>query len=201
MPTMPMITALLEQGLNRTLWQDRGAKSTRQRLKGKVLTFVIRELSQPIVLHFSEQQIDVLSTITSDSDCTVSLSVQVLPKLQDRKNLTTLIKSGQVEVEGDLQVIQLFSTLIDLAEFDPAEYLAPWIGDLLAHSVTQTGKNITNFLQRTFIRRQSQVSDTLIEEWRVVPGALEQAWFCEEVQAVERQFTALEERLSKLESL
>ncbi|MBT0721866.1 SCP2 domain-containing protein [Tatumella sp. TA1] len=201
MPTMPMITALLEQGLNRTLWQDRGAKSTRQRLKGKVLTFVIRELSQPIVLHFSEQQIDVLSTITSDSDCTVSLSVQVLPKLQDRKNLTTLIKSGQVEVEGDLQVIQLFSTLIDLAEFDPAEYLAPWVGDLLAHSVAQTGKNITNFLQRTFIRRQSQVSDTLIEEWRVVPGALEQAWFCEEVQAVERQHTALEERLSKLESL
>jgi len=201
MPTMPMITALLEQGLNRTLWQDRGTKSTRQRLRGKILTLAIRELGQPIVLYFSEQQIDVLSTATADSDCTVSLSIKVLPQLQDRKNLTTLIKTSQVEVEGDLQVIQLFSTLIDLAVFDPAEYLAPWTGDLLAQAVSQTGKNMVNLVQRTFTRRQSHISETLIEEWRVVPGALEQAWFCEEVQAAERQYLALEDRLSKLETL
>ena len=201
MPTMPMITALLEQGLNRTLWQDRGAKSTRQRLKGKILTLNIRELGQPLVLYFSDQQIDVLNTATPDSDCTVTLSITVLPQLQDRKNLTSLIKSSQVDVEGDIQVIQLFSTLIDLAEFDPAEYLAPWVGDLVAQSVSQTGKNIAHFVQRTLLRRQSQVSDTLIEEWRVVPGALEQAWFCEEAQAVARQCDALEDRLSKLETL
>ncbi|MBT0727591.1 ubiquinone biosynthesis protein UbiJ [Rosenbergiella australiborealis] len=201
MPTMPMITALLEQGLNRTLWQDRGGKSTRQRLKGKILTINIRELGQPLVLYFSDHQIDVLSTITSESDCTVTLSMSVLPQLQDRQNLTKLIKSGQLDVEGDLHVLQSFSALIDLAEFDPAEYLAPWCGDLVAQSLTQTGKNIINLLQRTFLRRQSQVSETLIEEWRVVPGALEQAWFCEETQAITRQCDALEKRLSKLEIL
>lgn len=100
MPTMPMITALLEQGLNRTLWQDRGAKSTRQRLKGKILTLNIRELGQPLVLYFSDQQIDVLNTATPDSDCTVTLSITVLPQLQDRKNLTSLIKSSRLHYGG-----------------------------------------------------------------------------------------------------
>lgn len=201
MPTMPMITALLEQGLNRTLWQDRGLKAARQRLKGKVLTLNIRELGQPLVLYFSEQQIDVLNAATDESDCRVTLSFSVLPQLQDRQNLTKLIKSGQLDVEGDIQVIQQFSALIDLAEFDPTEYIAPWTGDLLAQTLSQAGKDFFSFARRTLARRQSQISETLIEEWRVVPGALEQAWFCEETEALQRQVTALEARLAKLENV
>ncbi len=201
MPMLPMITALLEQGLNRTLWQDRGLKAARQRLKGKVLTFNIREFGRPLVLYFSEQQIDVLSSVNEESDCIVTLSISVLPQLQDRQNLTKLIKSGQLEVEGDLQVIQQFSALIDLAEFDPSEYIAPWTGDIVAQAVAQAGKGLFKFTRNTLMRRQSQLSESLVEEWRVVPGTLEQAWFCEEVDALEHQVSDLEKRLAKLETL
>jgi ubiquinone biosynthesis protein UbiJ len=51
--------------------------------------------------------------------------MSVLPKLRDRQQLTALIRSGELEVEGDIQVVQNFVALTDLAEFDPAELLAP----------------------------------------------------------------------------
>ena len=51
--------------------------------------------------------------------------MSVLPKLRDRQQMTALIRSGELEVEGDIQVVQNFVALSDQAEFDPAELLAP----------------------------------------------------------------------------
>lgn len=201
MPTMQLITALLEQGLNRTLWRDRGLKHARQGLQGSVLTLNIFELGQPLVLHFSEQQIDVLSDSQAISDCSLSLSLTVIPVLRDRNNLMKLIKSGQLEVVGDLQVLQRFSALIDLAEFDLAEYLTPWTGDLLAQTVSQLARQLFTTARRSSARRQRQISEAIVEEWRLVPGALEQAWFCGEVEALSQQVSTLDARLAKLENL
>lgn len=125
MTLTPVITAGIETALNRILYRDRGLKSARQRLAGKVLTLRLTELSWPLVLVFSEQQLDVLSDWQDKSDCTVITQLKSLPKLRDRQQLTTLIRSGELQVEGDLQVVQHFSALMDLAELDPAEYLAP----------------------------------------------------------------------------
>lgn len=123
----PLITAGLETALNRILYRDRGLKPARQRLNGKVLTLRLNEFSHPLVLVFSEQQVDVLADWQDRSDCTVITSLKTLPKLRDRQQLTPLIRSGELQVEGDLQVVQQFSALMDLAELDPAEYLAPWV--------------------------------------------------------------------------
>ncbi len=125
MTLTPVITAGIETALNRILYRDRGLKSARQRLAGKVLMLRLSELSWPLVLVFSEQQLDVLSDWQDSSDCTVITQLKSLPKLRDRQQLTTLIRSGELQVEGDLQVVQQFSALMDLAELDPAEYLAP----------------------------------------------------------------------------
>ena len=48
-------------------------------------------------------------------------------------------------------------------------------------------------------RQQRYVAETLTEEWRLAPGALEVAWFAEETTAVERDVAALTKRLEKLE--
>jgi len=57
----PLITAGIENILNTFLWRDRGLKAARQRLVGKVLRVELKEFSSPIVLVFSEQQLDVLA--------------------------------------------------------------------------------------------------------------------------------------------
>lgn len=199
MPMMPLLTAVLEKGLNLVLWRDRGLKNARQRLKGKILSLTLRELNHPLVIYFGEQQIDVLSQQTDDIDCSVSLSLSVLPELRQRENLPALIKQGRLEVSGDLQVIQQFSALIDLAEFDPAEYLAPWIGDIAAQTLSQAGERVVSNFKLRIQRKPAQLSELITEEWRSAPSQLEVAWFVDQNEFLAQRVIALEHRLANQE--
>ena len=137
MPVTPMITAGIEGALNAFLYRDRALKSARQRLQGKVLRVALREFSTPLILIFSERQVDVLGQWEGETDCSVTTRLSVLPELRNRQQLTALIRRGDLEVEGDIQVVQNFASLMDLAEFDPAELLAPYIGDIAAEGLSK----------------------------------------------------------------
>ncbi|TDN47793.1 ubiquinone biosynthesis protein UbiJ [Buttiauxella sp. JUb87] len=196
----PLITAGIENILNTFLWRDRGLKAARQRLVGKVLRVELKEFSSPIVLVFSEQQLDVLAQWEGEADCLVKTGLSTLPKLRDRQQLTALIRSGELEVEGDLQVVQNWVALMDLAEFDPAELLAPYIGDIAAEGISKVIRAGGKLLKKGFARNQQYLSEAITEEWRMAPGSLEVAWFAEETAAVERKVDALIARLDKLEN-
>jgi ubiquinone biosynthesis protein UbiJ len=199
MPFMPLMTAGIEGVLNTFLWRDRSLKSARQRLQGKTLRISLKEFSAPLVLAFSEQQLDVLSQWEGEADCQVTTRIGVLPKLRDRQQLTALIRSGELEVEGDIQVVQNLASLMDLAEFDPAELLAPYIGDIASEGISKIARRGGKLLQKGFIRNQQYLGEALTEEWRVALGSLEVAWFAEETEALARSVDSLSERLDKLE--
>ncbi len=199
MPFKPLVTAGIETVLNTFLWRDKALKPARQRLLGKVLRVELKELSTPVMLVFGERQVDVLGDWEGDADCTVITRLSVLPQLRNRQQLTALIRSGDLEVQGDLQVVQNTVTLCDLAEFDPAELLAPYTGDIVAEGVSKAFRAGARFLLHGAQRQQQYVAEALTEEWRMAPGPLEMAWFAEETAAVERALFALEKRLETLE--
>ncbi len=78
-----------------------------------MLRVELKELSTPVVLVFSERQVDVLGAWEGDADCTVITRLSVLPQLRNRQQLTALIRSGDTEVQGDLQVVQNTVALCD----------------------------------------------------------------------------------------
>lgn len=199
MTLSPLLTASIETALNQILYRDRGLKAARQRLKGRSLAIVLDEFKQPLTFIFSEHQVDVVGNWSDTPDCTVKTRLSTLPKLRDRQQLTALIRSGELQVEGDLQLVQQFSALMDLSELDPAEYLAPWIGDVAAQGVTQFARRGLSAIQRDMKRKQGYLSQTLTEEWRLAPGKLELAWFAEEVDALTRSLDALDSRINRLE--
>ncbi|HEY4466592.1 MAG TPA: SCP2 domain-containing protein [Klebsiella sp.] len=199
MPFNPLVTAGIETVLNTFLWRDRALKPARQRLLGKVLRVELQEFSEPVVLVFSERQVDVLGAWEGEADCTVRTRLSVLPQLRNRQQLTALIRSGDLEVQGDLQVVQNTVTLCDLAEFDPAELLAPYTGDVVAEGFSKVLRGGARFLLHGAQRQQRYVAEAITEEWRLAPGPLELAWFAEETSAVERTLAALEKRLETLE--
>lgn len=199
MPLKPLMTGSIETAINALLWREKALKPARQRLIGKVLRVELKEFSSPLVLVFSERQVDVLGAWEGEADCTVITRVSVLPQLRNRQQLTALIRNNDLEVQGDLQVVQNLVSLADLAEFDPAELLAPYTGDIAAEGVSKLLRGGAKFLQHGLARQQRYVAETLTEEWRLAPGALEAAWFAEETAAVERELAALAKRLEKLE--
>ena len=199
MPFKPLVSAGIENVLNAFLYRAPALKAARQRLNGKVLRIVLKEFSTPLVLVFSERQLDVLGAWEGEADCSVITHMSVLPKLRNRQQLTALIRSGDLEVQGDLQVVQNMVSLCDLAEFDPAELLAPYTGDIVAEGVGKVLRGGAQFLLKGAERQQRYVAEAITEEWRLAPGPLELAWFAEETTAIERALAALEKRLETLE--
>lgn len=197
---MPLISATLEIVLDRLLYQDRAMSAAREPLKGKVLRFELDEWETTVTLVFGERQVDVLNAWDDAADCTVRTRLATLPVLRERQLLTQLIKQGFLDVKGDLQCLQQFATLLNMAEFDGAELLAPWIGDIAAESVSRTvAGRLTSPLQ--LLRTgQGQVTQAITDEWRLVPSVLEQAWFFGEVNEVTRAGENLAASLENLEA-
>ncbi|NPE55366.1 SCP2 domain-containing protein [Dickeya dadantii] len=196
---MPVLTAALETALNQLLFRDRSMKAARQRLHGKTLRVEVAELDTPLVLVFSEHRLDVMSQWSAQPDCLLQTRLSALVKLRDRQQLSALMRSGELVLEGDIQVAQQFVTLLDLAEFDPAEWLSPWLGDVVAEGLSQAAGNVAGMLMRSACRRQQALSETVTEEWRLTPGKLEGLWFADEVDALAQSAEILSNRLAKLE--
>lgn len=133
----PLLTAAIETPLNFLLFKDRSMKAARTRLAGKVLRVELQELSAPLTFVFSEQKIDVLGHWEGVADCTVTSRISSLQKLRDRQLLSPMMRSGELVVDGDISVVQQFSALLDMAEFEPAEFLAPYIGDIASQGLSQ----------------------------------------------------------------
>ncbi len=101
-------------------------------------------------------------------------------------------------MQGDIQVVQNFVALADLAEFYLRNCwpLIPVISPLKESTKPCGG---AKFLHHGIKRQQRYVAEAITEEWRMAPGPLEVAWFAEETAAVERAVDALTKRLEKLE--
>lgn len=195
----PLLNGLLETALNNLLFNEHSMKAARQRLVGRVLRIEIQELSSPLVLVFTEQHLDVLGQFDDTANCTIKTHLPVLLKLRDRQQLSSLIRNGDLVVEGDIQVVQHLVGLLDLAEWDPAEWLAPYVGDLAAQGFDQIVRKSASFVTSTLQHQQQVVAETLTEEWRVAPGSLEVLWFNAEVDAALNKMETLMARLDKLE--
>ncbi|RLM19779.1 hypothetical protein BIY29_16265 [Brenneria alni] len=195
-----VLTATLETALNQLLFRDRSMKAARQRLHGKTLQIELSELKVPLVLIFSEHRLDVISEWGEQTDCQLKTRLPVLIKLRDRQHLSSLMRSGDLIIDGDIQVAQQFIGLLDLAEFDPAEWLAPYLGDVVAQGASQTAQKTLGVFNRILRRQQQALSEMLTEEWRLAPGKLENAWFQDEMAILEKSVESLAERLAKLET-
>ncbi len=194
-----LIASALEMALKHLLYRDQFMKTARQRLKGKTLRLELAELDGPVILVFGESQADVLTSWDDPADCTVRTHLSAIPALRGRRQLPALLKQGDLEVDGDMQVVQQFVALLDMAEFDPAELLSPYLGDVLSEGLTQRFSNHADKMKRRWLDRQTQWGQAVTEEWRLSPSALELAWFSEEVDTLERDEGTLASRLEQME--
>lgn len=196
---VPLIAGIIETSLNSLLFRDRNMQSASYRLSGKTLKLSLQELSTSLTLVFSVNHIDVVSQWAQPADCTLITRLSVLFSLRDRQRLSALLRDGEVVVEGDMQVMQQFVTLIDLAEWDPAECLAPYIGDVAAETISQTVQCGCHKAKRWIDQKQGYLAQAVTEEWRLAPGRLEVVHFGDETEILSQQVNSLAQRIEKLE--
>ncbi|EPM4294624.1 ubiquinone biosynthesis accessory factor UbiJ [Vibrio fluvialis] len=197
MPFEPLITAVIESSLNTLIKDDPELGRRLARLKGQVIQVHLKEINKTLTFIFS-QQIDVLANYEGEPDCYLSLNLSVLPELREQANITKLIKQDKLVLEGDIQLAQKFSQLMTDCKPDIEEWLSRVTGDVVAHTVVQGAKNVGALLSAQVSKHQNHLAQVLTEEWRVAPGSLEIAYFCDQVDDVKSQAARLESRLNQL---
>lgn len=194
-----LMTALMETSLNHMLFKETVLKPARMRLAGKVMSIELKELNKTITLIFAENHVDVLSQWAEPADCTIKTSLFTLIKLKDKQQLSLLINRGDIVIEGDMQIVQHWSSLLDLAIWNPAHYLSPYIGDVAAEGLSKVLHKGASLASHLVKRQKIYIKDTLIEEWKMAPSQLELAYFSDEVAQISGSMSELEQRLRQLE--
>ncbi|ELX8379741.1 SCP2 domain-containing protein [Providencia vermicola] len=194
-----LMTAFMETCMNHMLFKESVLKPARARLAGKVMSVDLKELNQTLTLIFTDNHVDVLSQWCEPADCTIKTSLFTLIKLKDKQQLSQLINSGEIVIEGDMQVVQHWSSLLDMAIWDPAHYLSPYLGDVAAQGISQIVQKGSKLVSHLACRQKTYLKDTLLEEWKMAPNPLELAYFSDEVEQVAESLNQLEMRLRQLE--
>ncbi len=197
MPFDPLVTAAIETSINTLINDDPELVRRLARLKGQVIQVHLKELNKTLTFIFS-QQVDVLANYEDQPDCYLSLNLSVLPELRDQSNITKLIKQDKLILEGDIQLAQKFSQLMNDCKPDIEEWVSRLTGDVVAHTVVQGVKGVGSVLQSRLNKHQNHLAQVLTEEWRVAPGPLEVAHFCDQVDDVKSLASQLERRLNQL---
>ncbi|WP_323840256.1 ubiquinone biosynthesis accessory factor UbiJ [Photorhabdus africana] len=195
----PVLTAVMETSLNYLLYREPVLRPARMRLVDKVLSIELKEMNTPLTLVFSEKQVDVLSQWGESADCTVKTHFSALLKLRDRRHISKLLNSGEMVIEGDMQVVQQWSALLDMVEWDLAHYLSPYFGDIAAESISQVLKKGFQCVSGSMECQKNYLAEALTEEWKLAPNQLEVAYFSEEVSMLAKDIEQIEQRLVVLE--
>ncbi|WP_022941126.1 ubiquinone biosynthesis accessory factor UbiJ [Psychromonas hadalis] len=193
-PLDNLVCAFVETALNKLHQLDSSAKQKRKALDGTIIGVALKEIDKPLYFVISQQQIDILGQYEGQADCFIRLNFLALIDLQDNHQLTNLIKSGQLEVNGDIKVVQQFALLLTEMDIDWEDHLSNKVGDLVAHKLVYHIKQLNKQFCKQHNKAQKQLTEIITEELKLAPGPLEVAHFCDQVSDIEKQIQALEQK-------
>lgn len=195
MSLMNLFYGLLETGVNQLHQLDSGAILKRKQLNGVIVGVSLKELNVPLYFVISEQQIDILNQYEGKTDCFIRVSLSALNKLQDNHQLTHLIKTDQLDVDGDIQLVQQFASLLTEMDIDWEEHLSTKVGDVVAHKLCYHSKQFYQKATQTLNNTKKQTALYVTEEIKLAPSGLEVAYFCEQINALQTKVEQLQQKI------
>jgi ubiquinone biosynthesis protein UbiJ len=197
MPFSALITSGIEAFSNRFLALDERSSSRRRALVGKILAIHLKPLPTCYFV-VSETQIDVLGQFEGRTDCQLCLVLTALPKLAETDGVVSLIKSGELELKGDIKLAQQFSDLFASVDADIEEKISRYIGDGPAYLLCQQIHVFTEGLRSQLAYQTQHLGEVLIEEWRLAVGLSEFDLWRRDVDAIAAEIDAVSLRIDRL---
>jgi ubiquinone biosynthesis protein UbiJ len=193
-----MLLAAVEATLNRNIAASSAARALCEQLTGKTLRLQLSNLPFEFLLRAEADRIQLSSDADTVADAKLSGSPLSLLKLAGQQTTAT-ISGSLVRIEGDAEVAQGFSQLLKHAKPDIEEELARVVGDVTAHQVGNTVRNLLSFGRKfgdTFLQNTGEY---LSEESRDVPSRTEAEEFNRDVDVLRDDVERFEAHLTALE--
>lgn len=191
------LSAVLETVINQFLRYNLHGTLALKPLSEKTLTVKLAELPFPLSFTINHEKIHV-TTSDEHNDCCLITSISTLIELNKEQQLTDLIKNDKLDIQGDLKVAQRFAEIAQTLDIDWQSELAKRIGDIPAYKLGQLGRKLLNKLNFTTAQIQADASEWLVHEKRLMVTTAEMSYFSHDVEQVEQQVCALNQRLEQL---
>jgi ubiquinone biosynthesis accessory factor UbiJ len=192
-----MRLAPFESVLNRNIAGSSTARQRCKQLEGKVLA--LHMTGMPLNLFFrSDGERMTIDTVDAGA-AAATLSGTPLAFLRLAGPAPeAAIRGGSIHIEGDAEVAQAFSELLEAAQPDLEEELSRLIGDIAAHQVGNAARTALGFGRRAIDTFTQNVAEFLTEESRDLPTRTEADEFFADVDKLRDDAARLEARLARL---
>ncbi len=193
-----MRLAPFESVLNRNIAGSAAAQRLCKQLEGKVLALHLTGV--PLNLFFRSD--GGRMTIDTQEAAAPAASLSGTPlafmRLTGPKP-EAAIRGGSIHIQGDAEVAQTFSELLNAAQPDLEEELSRVIGDMAAHQVGNAARAALGFGRRALDTFTQNVAEYLTEESRDLPTRTEADEFFADVDKLRDDVARLEARLTRLQ--
>jgi ubiquinone biosynthesis accessory factor UbiJ len=185
-----LICATLEKVLHKIVAMDPASPTLLQKVQSKQLALQLQELPWRFVLSATEQTL-LLNQHNEKVDCVITTDLATLQKLNDPSQLTRLIKQDKLQIDGDLQVAQQFSSLLQQLNPDWQQHLSGWLGDALAHKVANAIQQLQLYIQTQLQQLEQATVELAHDELALSPTQAEMNQFSREVSQLQARLDQL----------
>lgn len=199
MSTSALIHASIEQAINQYLALDPTTLEKLLPLHGKVIAMEIVGLGQTLYLIPSPDQIQVLSQIEGDPDCTISGSPFALAQMGNSKQSTDQLFSGDVSIQGDTHLAHQFGKVFGHMNIDWETRLTPYTGSLIAEDMVRFARLGSQWGGEILQGMGDDLRTYLQRERALLPEQVENQQFLEAVDHTRDDVERLEARIALLE--
>lgn len=197
-PTTPLsaLATGLEVAVNAWLRQDPETAARFAELEGRAIELRMTGLGWPLYFLPGRDGIRVRARYQAEADTRLSVTPLGLLRLATEAGEEALF-GGEISIEGDTELGQQFQDLLAAVEVDWEERLSRFTGDLIAHQIGDTARDVRRLLQRGAATLRQDLSEYLQEELRLLPAPIELRNFLDEVDRLRMDVDRVEARIRR----
>jgi len=193
-----LIIALIESVLNQAIKLSPQLHTDLSTIKHKKLQLSIKDWQLDFILLYTGEKFIILTTDEKLADCIICASIDTLLELKDPAKITKLIREGKLDLEGDIQLAQTYSSALSKIEIDWPEQLSNYLGDGMSHRVTQGIKSLHTQQQKLVEKLKSTTKHTLQDELKIAMHPIELTIFKNDNRQLTSDLELLEHRINIL---
>jgi ubiquinone biosynthesis protein UbiJ len=195
---LSLLSATIEQLLNRVIALDSQLARSLESTTRQQFSIEVTDLKLAFTMIFDGTKFIVLPGADKQSDCFVSADLNTLISLKKPENVTQLIRTGKLNLEGDLHIAQNYSKAFSQLDIDWAEHLSHYLGDGAAYTLINFLHNAKQRSEQQIGNSQSALTSLLQDELKVSIHPLEAQLFKQQCRHLQQEVTQLEQRISLL---
>ncbi len=199
--SMIQVAALagLEQALNAALALDPKTGERLQSIDGKVIAIELSGTGLCLFLQIQNRNLRLMGHYAGEVDTTLRGAPFALLRLRTGRSGEAMFGGG-VEIDGDVELGTRFQRIIEKLDIDWEEHLSRLSGDIVAHQIGNTLRDLFAWGERAANHLGEDITDYLQEETHALPHAGEVNVFLNQVDTLRSDVDRLEAKLKHLQN-